>query len=461
MKRTRESVIIIGAGIAGLSTGCYGQMNGYRTQIFELHTQPGGLCTAWKRKGYTFDGCIHHLAGSGPSSRLYPVWQELGAFQGRKILFHDDLVRVEMPDGQALTVYTDIDRLESYLKALAPEDGAVIDEYIRAARRLLGFDLLAMPLAKPWEMVRVLPMMPALAKWGKITLEQFAGRFRNPLLRQAFPTVQYDFPGVPMVIHLNFLAGCHSRILGWPEGGSLAFARGIAARYEALGGEIRTRSRVEKILVKDDRAIGVRLADGTEHRADIVVSAVSLGVARDMAGEPHALTLFLEQPVTVMGQLHDRLDVEIFNFDPALAPAGKTSLKVLFKTSYAYWQALRVDRARYDEEKHQIAETVIAQLDGRFPGLAQQVEAVDVATPLTIERFTGNWRGLQAWTPQGQAISAAMKGFTRTLPGLEDFYMAGQWGEAMIGISTAAISGRNLVERLCRQDKKRFDTLLP
>jgi phytoene dehydrogenase-like protein len=497
MKRTRESVIVIGAGIAGLSTGCYGQMNGYRTQIFELHTQPGGLCTAWKRKGYTFDGCIHHLAGSGPSSRLYRVWQELGAFQGRKLLFHDDLVRVEMPDGQALTVYTDIDRLESYLKALAPEDGAVIAEYIRAARGFLGFDMLAMPLATPWEMVRVLPMMPLLAKWGKITLEQFAGRFRNPLLRQAFPTVQYDLPGVPVVVHLNFLAGCHSRILGWPEGGSLAFARSIAVRYEALGGEIHYQSRVDKILVKDDRAVGVRLADGTEHRADVVVSAadghttifemldgryvddrirayydaapdavemslsVSLGVARDMAGEPHALTLFLEQPVTVMGQLHDRLDVEIFNFDPALAPAGKTSLKVLFKASYAFWQALRVDRARYDEEKHRIAETVIAQLDGRFPGLAQQVEAVDVATPLTIERFTGNWRGLQAWTPPGQAISAAMKGFTRTLPGLEDFCMAGQWGEAMIGVSTAAISGRNLVERLCRQDGKRFDTLLP
>jgi phytoene dehydrogenase-like protein len=179
-----------------------------------------------------------------------------------------------------------------------------------------------------------------------------------------------------------------------------------------------------------------------------------------MADEPHALTLFLEQPVTVMGQPHDRLDVEVFNFDPALAPAGKTSVKVLFKASYAYWQALAVDRARYDEEKQRVAETVIGQLDGRFPGLAQQVEVVDVATPLTIERFTGNWRGLQAWTPPGQTISTAMKGFTHTLPGLENFYMAGQWAEAMIGVSTAAISARNLVERLCRRDGKRFETQL-
>ncbi|OYT33480.1 hypothetical protein B6U96_15390 [Archaeoglobales archaeon ex4484_92] len=59
-----KKVIIIGAGIAGLSTGCYLQMNGYETQIFEMSQSPDGLCTSWKRKGYVFDGCIHWLVGS-------------------------------------------------------------------------------------------------------------------------------------------------------------------------------------------------------------------------------------------------------------------------------------------------------------------------------------------------------------------------------------------------------------
>ena len=61
-----KSIIIIGGGIAGLAAGCYAQMNGYRTQIFELHFLPGGLCTAWERGPYVFDGCIHYLFGSGP-----------------------------------------------------------------------------------------------------------------------------------------------------------------------------------------------------------------------------------------------------------------------------------------------------------------------------------------------------------------------------------------------------------
>ena len=54
---TDKSIMITGAGIAGLSAGCYAQMDGYRTQIFELHNIPGGLCTAWKRQGYVCDGC--------------------------------------------------------------------------------------------------------------------------------------------------------------------------------------------------------------------------------------------------------------------------------------------------------------------------------------------------------------------------------------------------------------------
>jgi len=72
-----KKVIIIGAGISGLCAGSYLQMNGYDTEIFELHNVSGGLCTAWERKGYTFDFCIHWLVGSTPSDSFYSLWDEL------------------------------------------------------------------------------------------------------------------------------------------------------------------------------------------------------------------------------------------------------------------------------------------------------------------------------------------------------------------------------------------------
>ncbi|GAI45723.1 unnamed protein product, partial [marine sediment metagenome] len=76
-KMEQKSIIIIGAGIAGLSAGCYSQMNGYHTQIFEMQDEPGGLCTAWKRKDYTFDGCLHSVGGINPNYKLYHYWNDL------------------------------------------------------------------------------------------------------------------------------------------------------------------------------------------------------------------------------------------------------------------------------------------------------------------------------------------------------------------------------------------------
>jgi phytoene dehydrogenase-like protein len=57
----RNKAIIIGAGVAGLSAGCHLQSSGYETEIYEAHTLPGGLCTAWRRGAFLFDGCIHWL----------------------------------------------------------------------------------------------------------------------------------------------------------------------------------------------------------------------------------------------------------------------------------------------------------------------------------------------------------------------------------------------------------------
>jgi phytoene dehydrogenase-like protein len=497
-----KSVIVIGAGIAGLSAGCYARMNGYRTQIFEMHNIPGGLCTSWTRKGYTFDGCMHHLAGAGPNSALYSLWEELGAVQDRPMIYHDYLVQVEDPTGKAFTVYTDIDRLEQHMQALAPKDSAVIDQYIRTLRQLSRLELLALPMAGTSEMIKLLPMMPALVKWMRINLDQYAARFSSPFLRRAFPTIQYDFAEIPMLIHLNFVVGCNNHTLGWPAGGSRPFAEAIARRFTDLGGELHYRSLVDKVLVRNDRAIGIRLEDGSEHMADLVISAadghatiydmldgqyvderintyyatppdrqdmsmhVSFGVARDMSAEPHALNFFLEEPVTLLGKERDRISVEVFSFDTSMAPAGKAALKVLLDARYSHWKALydadggHPSRERYNAAKQEVAEQVLSLLEQRFPGIQGQVEVADVATPLTIERYTGNWHGTQAWMDESGGMLDFFRGRTKTLPGLENFYMAGQWAGG-IGLSTAAIQGRKAIQSLCKRDGRPFVTGAP
>jgi phytoene dehydrogenase-like protein len=385
-------------------------------------------------------------------------------------------------------------QLERHLKDLAPADRAVIDELLGATRRFARFDLLGMALAGPWERLRSLAMLPVLVKYGRITLDQFAQRFTDPFLRRAFPTLVYDWPQMPMAMLLSLLSRTQMGDLGWPVGGSIALARAIEQRFIQLGGEIRYQAKVRSILVENDRAVGVRFDDGSEQRADIVVSNanghatiygmlggryispaisayygapedriemgihVSLGLARDLSAEPHAIVLPLAKPVMIANEERHRLYVEPFGFDRSLAPPGKGVLKVVMATSFDYWQKLGADPAQYAQEKQSIAETVVGLLEPRFPGLHKQLEVTDVATPLTTLRLTGNAHGYRA--PITAMVRELFTGhrLSQTLPGLGNFFMVGQWAGSG-GVPLVAAMGRDVVRAICRSDRRAFVTL--
>ena len=156
-----KKVIIIGAGIAGLSAGCFARMNEYDAEIYESHNLPGGLCTAWKRKEYTIDGCIHWLTGSNPNYSFYKVWQELGAVQGRRMLNHEAFTRITNKDGRTFIVYCDADRLEKQMLELSPADAENIRLLCRLIRRFTRFQ---MPVGKPFELFTIFDIIPLIIK---------------------------------------------------------------------------------------------------------------------------------------------------------------------------------------------------------------------------------------------------------------------------------------------------------
>ena len=498
------SVIIIGAGIAGLAAGCYGQMNGFRTQIFELHDLPGGLCTAWDREGYTFDGCIHYLFGSAPGQPFNQLWQELGAAQERPLVHHEELLRVRGPDGKTLIAYCDPARLEAHMMELSPEDGEHIAALVAAIRQFENFDLALMQqtpraLLGPREWMelglKIMPFMGALAKWGMTSAREFATRFRDPFLRAAIPQM-FGWEDIPMMVGLSLLAYMNQGNAGFPLGGSLEFARALERRYLALGGEIHYKAQVAHILVEEARAVGVQLYDDREFRADHVISAadgrdtifglldgeyvdrkveerydghlplhsqlqVSLGIARDLSDQPHWTIYLLEEPVTIGGEEYSAIGIKHYCFDPSLAPPGKSVVEVLLRVPHGHWQRIS-GRRRYRREKEQVRDQVIALLETIYPGIRAQVEADDVATPLTYERYTGNWQGSTVgWLLTDETMMLMIQGMDKTLPGLRNFYMAGQWVEPGGSLPIVAMSGRNAIQLLCHDVGREFVASLP
>ena len=484
-----KKVIIIGAGIAGMTCGIYLQRGGFETQIFELNHMAGGECTGWDRGAYHFDGCIHWLVGSKPGTSLNEIWRDTGALDDSvRIIHHDAFVGYE-EDGKTVTFYTTADKLEKHLLEVAPEDKKEIKKLCAALRALGDF---GMPIDKPMDMMtgkdglkyamKNLGGIIKMSAYRKLTMNELADRFKNPLLRRA---ILASIPGDNTSLALvTTLAGMHAGDCGFPEGGSRALALRMEKKYLELGGKVQYRARVEKIIVKEGSAVGIRLQDGSEHFADEIVSCadgfemlksmlddkftppmyenlfskpkefptptcalVFMGVNAKLPDIDRGINMPRTEPVTLSGIESPPISLLSYGFDKTMAPEGKTVMVAYYPADYDFWKAVHEDKDIYKAEKKRLEEDAIATLAQRFPEAEGKVEVTDVVTPMTYERYCNAWRG--SWMTWGKGGKDVPQYFPGLLPGLDHFIMAGMWTLPPGGLPGASASGRFAAQRLC------------
>ena len=502
MPQIEADIIIVGAGIAGLAAGCYAQMSGYRSHIFEQNTYPGGLCTAQQQQGYTFDGCIHYLFGTGPDQPFHQIWQELGVISGCEFIRQDEFMRIVDPSGQTLIVYSDPDRLETHLKTLSPDDAELIESLCAGVRRFTEFDL-SLLQQKPKSLMtgvdwarlgrQFLPFARPLAQWGSVSVREFAQRFQSPFLRRAIAQL-IAWPDVPTMVAMSMLAYQYKGNVGAPLGSSSTFARAIEQRYQALGGQIHYGVPVDKIRVEGNRAAGVTLANGEHYPCDRVISAsdgrrtlyhlldgrylnraldklysdrtptksqlqVSMGINHDFSGEPHWVTHLLDHPIIIAGEHHTDFSVKHYCQDPSLAPPGKSVVTLLLTTAYGNWQQQSLTGLLDPTVDHPAIKPLMDRFTQLYPGIGKQIECLQVTTPLSYEQATGNWQGsICGWALNKNSLPLLIKGVPKTLPNLQGFYMAGQWVEPGGSLPIVAMSGRNAIQQICAEDMRPFKT---
>jgi len=495
-----KSIIIIGAGLAGLATGCYARMNGYRATILEHHSEPGGVAKAWKHGDYLIDGGVHYLMGHRPGQSCYEIYRELGVFKNRRYPDLTDYVHfIDEPGGNRVTFSGDLERLARDLKKIAPEDSKLIDEFIAGVRSLQRTDIFKM-METPPELLGIFGTVKQL--WHlRRSLRYLGGAYNRPITEYANAAKNESLrrmlthlflPEVPAWFILLTLALLASRQMGFLAGSCKDFTASLEERFKDLGGEIAFDSTVKEILVENDRAVGVRLENGTEHRCDVVVSAgdgystifkmlggrytgkqinkcyntwqrlrplmtVSFGVNRDFSAEPALNFLLLKDKITVGNVAVDGFPLRFFNYGNHFAPPGKTVVQVLLITDWKFWNdLLQTDRAAYEAAKKTVTAETLVRLEAHYPGITAQVEVTDIATPYTTWRYTLNHEGaFMGWAPTPKALRTPLK---KMLPGLDNFYMAGQWVMPGGGVPPCFYSGRHVIQLLCKRDGKKFST---
>ncbi len=499
ISQKNRHVVVIGAGIAGLSAASYLLRNGYRVTIVEKHSLPGGLCTSWKRKGFTIDYCIHWLMGTKKGTEFYRMWEELGAFDNEDgsqvpIVNFDDFTTITLSSGETVCLSGNLEKLREELIRIGPEDQREIDAFCKALKKMgaateHNHRKEQGPLARAQKLLASIGQFALVIKHLK-PMEEFAARFKNPKLQELFLT---EIPQSWSLISLSMgLSQQPYKSAGYPVGGSLNIARNIERRVRELGGDIHYGAPVEHINVQDGKATGVRLSKGETIDADFVISAadgyttlfhllegafiskpykdaydcyplfpssvfIALGVKGDFSHLPHTSSPYFKTPIQFPdGTNHNRFNLNVYHYDPTLAPGGRTLITVLVNTWEGdKWEELATkDPKRYAQEKQRISKEVIDRLEQIIGPMAEQIEMVDISTPHSVIRYTGNWQGsYEGFAPTRATLS---KRLPKTLPDLQHFAMIGQWTTPGGGLPTAAKDGLDIAKYLCKQDGKRF-----
>ena len=480
----RKHVIIIGAGIAGLTSGVYLQRSGFDVTLVEQHSIPGGMCTSWKRKGYLFEGAMHWLTGSSPKTEAYQMWKDTGALgEDVPVLLGDPFRSVES-DGKVIHLYRDVDKTAAHLSRISPADAPLLRKLVKDVKaaskmQMPVFDIQDLKSEHPKKMsygslLKMLPAMPVMNRLGKITCRDFAARFQHPGIRGLFSIVPDEYNASSLIFTLATL---HTGDGGYPEGGSLAMAHRMAQTFTDLGGTLLLNTKARKVNIQDGKATGVTLADGTLNADAVIVTQETVAALDQLFDTPPrdawltelretvkpAVCTFvslgvraelpdgmlpgweLETPIPYAGRTMHGI---LFNSYRRYAPEGGTALTTFLPgDTYEYWKQAKAD-GRYETEKQALSEQVSRALCAKYPQCEGKIEVVDVATPLTYERYTGAYHG--SWmsiTEPGDR----MKQYPGDCKSIEGLYFAGHRLMTPGGLPSAAVSGRKAAQLICRQ----------
>jgi len=490
-----KKIIIIGGGVSGLSTGIYGQMNGFGTHIVEMHSLPGGQCTAWERGGYNFDYCLHWLVGTRKNV-FNDIWKETHVITDEVKVVDSELFSItEDEKFGKFYIYSNIDQWQSYLISLAPEDEKAIMSMCGKMKKGVQLE----PFTNPpscrtwWDYVSMLFKMPGMlflmVYYGNMSSKKYIQslNLKNEKLNY-FLMKMFGDQNFSALVFILMLGWYHDRNAGYLIGGSLPIAKRMMNRYVSLGGEISLRTKVDRVIVENNKAVGVVLEDGNELRADFVISAadghttlykmlagkyitpefenayknwklfkpfvqISFGINEVVKSENVLMSYWLK-PFKI-GNFIAGEGYYIMNqsmHDPTLAPEGKTSIILRFTSPWEDWQ--NVSQKDYHHEKQLILKDAISILEKHYPNISPKIEVTDVNTPITGNILTGVWKGsFEGFIPEGNVM-------TKTLPdrlkGLAHFYMVGQWVMPGGGLPPAAQSGKWIIQTICKENKMKF-----
>ncbi|MEW6347602.1 MAG: NAD(P)/FAD-dependent oxidoreductase [Thermodesulfobacteriota bacterium] len=496
-KGARFDAVVIGSGLGGLSCAAYMAKHGMKVLVLEQHDVVGGYATTFTRDHgrFTFDVSLHQTALTGATEAIL---KELGVLQKVEFLKGAELFRLV---GNKLDITCPNADPKGFADLLVQRYPLQKDGINGFMAEMLGVgeevERLHAGGALTWFRKATFPLnYPKLWAARKKSLGDYLDKYvTDPELKSVL-SVFCGYHGLPPSRLSGFYylvaTGGYFRAGGsYPRGGSQAISNAIARFIESKGGEIRTRTKVERVLVNDGKIAGVGIGADVIDARTVVANCsaarlfngmippeqvpedfreklrglkpsissfnVWLGLNQDITGQLKNSHLFLvEEPdpeKSFQYCLEGREDKVPFsvavynNIYKDYSPPGTTVLSITFSCGYDPWAQFETDyfagrKHEYHARKERIAQTLIKRVEEKLiPGLSQMIAVQDAATPLTNVRYTLNERGAIYGYEQIPENSFMYRLSNRTP--IKDLYLASAWGEPGGGYTGVLLSGKS------------------
>ena len=472
--------IVIGAGLGGLVCGATLAKEGWGTLVVERSARPGGYCTSFVRKGFTFD--IPECTGScSPDGDVGKIVSYLGLGKDVDFVEKDPFHKYVYPE-HTIRVPVDVERYERELSQFFPNESGIHD-YFETLERM-------------WYETHGGGDTPTISRYRNKTFQNLLDDYLSDSRLKAIMSSAWLYRGLPpsrvdahyfALTLMSFHDGAYS-----PRGGYQKLADAFANGLTRDGGTLSLKTQVTRILIEGGKAVGVALQDGTQIKAKYIISnadtkltflgligekhldkgfaeriknlkmstsglVVHLGVDMDLTNldlnygtiihypsydiEAGAIAFDKNEIVTDIDRMGFALSVPSLG-DPSLAPQGQHCLHILLQAPYHYkndWMTEQGQRGgQYKQLKDELAERLIKAAEKVIPDLSQHIVARDVATPMTYERYTLSNEG--AWYDAASTPDQAGQNRLQTEAPIEGLYLTGAstWGG---GTQPAMVSG--------------------
>lgn len=466
-------VIVIGAGIGGLTTAAYLTKAGIKVLLLEQSGKVGGYCGSFNYKGYRFDEAVHYVNHLGPKGILRRVLTDL-ALEDIAFVAVDPSDTVKLRSN-IIRIYRNVSRTVDELSESFPSEHRAIKFF---------FDLICNHGFIDW-----------YSSFGGQTFKQFLeSYFKTDQLRLGLGLLATTL-GVPpdkLSASAAFAYYKGSIIDGGyhPVGGAQSLSDGLANKIKQSGGIIKLQSMVQTILIRGSHVAGVKLESGETFLSKVVVSncdatqtyqhligkeylsesflkrisdlrpststaIIYLGVRKDLLTNIPMSCNYWYYPFDTLNEKYlDLVSDSQSNgfvhiglsslYDTGMAPPGRACLVGFCGASYVsseYWR----------KEKARATEVLIARLSHALPSITAAIDVKLAATPVTLQRYTLNRDGAyRGWEPTPQQSKWGLVPRKGPVDGL---FMTGHWVTTPAGnggVSMAAEMGRVTAETILK-----------